>query len=151
MEPLTLVRDVSVLTEEEVIMRRKQKIKKLLKLYKLQFHRLKDMLRTKHRKFLKKKQLLEKRTRESKRILKDPEARKQQKLMQQYPPLKQAENQVKFISKEKKRRRSNDERKGQVITAPFELTLKKTCSIDRCKGKCMPLTEYCYARECPYR
>jgi hypothetical protein len=67
-------------------------------------------------------------------MLKDPEARKQQKLMQQYPPLKDAENQVKFISKEKKRRRSNDERKGQ-----------KTCSVDRCKGKCMPLTDFCYA------
>jgi len=128
------LRDVNVLTEEEVIIRRKQKIKKLLKLYKMQFHRLQDTLRNKHRKFIKKKQLLEKRSRESKRLLKDPEARKQQKLMHQYHPLKHAENQVKYISKEKKRRRPNDERKGQ-----------KTCTFERCKGKCMPLTNYCYA------
>ncbi|KAH3760129.1 hypothetical protein Pelo_8072 [Pelomyxa schiedti] len=53
------LRDVAIFTEEELTRRRKQKIQKLLKLYKLQFHRLRDLLRVKHRRyFLQRRQIV---------------------------------------------------------------------------------------------
>eukprot|EP00026_Physarum_polycephalum_P001328 Phypoly_transcript_01329.p2 GENE.Phypoly_transcript_01329~~Phypoly_transcript_01329.p2 ORF type:complete len:408 (+),score=76.68 Phypoly_transcript_01329:1528-2751(+) len=46
-------RDIHIVTEEELIRRRRDKIRKLLKLYKAQFKRLKDKLRKRHFRYLK--------------------------------------------------------------------------------------------------
>src|SRR5690349_16152901 len=57
----SILRDAAILTEEETINRRKVKIAKLLKLYKLQYRRLQDILRTRHELYVKRMEKLNER------------------------------------------------------------------------------------------
>ena len=51
-----LLKESSFVTEEELVRRRQAKVKRLLKLYKTQFTRLRGVLKLKHRRFLREKQ-----------------------------------------------------------------------------------------------
>lgn len=67
-----MLKDSGVITEEELVRRRQAKVRRLLKLYKMQFTRLRGVLRLKHRRLVREKQ----------RRLEAPQRKEQQKEQQ---------------------------------------------------------------------
>lgn len=151
--------------EEEALLQRREKLIKLQTLYKLQFIRLRDKLRTKHRKFLKaqKKQL--------QRLVEAMTEESNNSTMAIEPPEKPTTGMSTSVSSSstsgtatsdkgaaldhyqhfkhsKPRLVANAERKQKKLEEQDETkkTLK-TCTSEDCQGKCLPLTEYCYARK----
>lgn len=112
---------------------RRNKIKKLMKLYKSQFRKLRDVLRNKHRRFIRLKQRGEEEKLFIAESTKSKIKKKQKQLLHHYH-VKHSKS-VKDAKMEKKNKKK----------ALLEEYKQRSCNYSGCKGFCMPLTDYCYA------
>jgi len=111
-------------TETDLVYERRDKIKRLLKLYRMQFHRLRDILRTRHQKYLRMKQQLEDKT-------------------FGYPKYKKkvhdtTNGNLETPSRGRKKKTTLIEEESQ------DSSTKCTFSVE-CQNRCLPLAKFCYA------
>jgi hypothetical protein len=131
-------------TEEEILHRRRDKIKKLMKHYKLQFHRLRSVLKKRHLKYLKSKQKL---TEDINRPIDSDirrRIRRKHKLMQHYLKSVNFPEEASTTATLVNNNNNNLKKKRKYLLMD---TVKKLCSFQGCKASCMPLTSFCYARK----
>ena len=142
-------------TEEELLHRRRDKIKRLMKHYKLQFHRLRSVLKKRHLKYLKSKQKLAEDINRPIDTDIRRRLRRKHKLMQHYlksvnfpedttsAPILSNNNNINNNNNNNNNNNPNIKKKRKYILIE---TVKKLCSFQGCKASCMPLTSFCYAR-----
>lgn len=136
------------MTEEELVRRRRDKLKRLHRLYKAQFHRFYDILKTKHRKFIKAQQKLDRSTDINSQMSSPKDStnnankeegskdgsskQKRDVLLKHYHHIKHAK--IKPTLKEMQK-------------GPYKEKKKKICAAEHCKAKTMLLTDYCFNRK----
>ncbi len=145
--------------EEEALLTRREKLIQLQSLYRLQTIRLRDKLKTKHRKFVKNQkkelqQLLDSLAADemsnsitnnnnnntSSSSSKDAGGAGvggDSSLLDQYQHFKHSKPRMAVTTERKQKKLEKQDESKKTL---------KTCTYEECGGKCLPLTDYCYAR-----